>query len=201
MQRGRLLGRIGLSCLGVIGAGLVWYHSLKPSEPVALLERTYSARGQTDSISVASPDNYFGSQPTPSPLSLSSSHRRVDLSALVRLLSTGAAQNSALGYEGTVEQFPVSDDVAYSDLNDLFREDCVGRCLYVKGTDGNVTKLRLRSDSLLEVYDPTFDTCLNLGDRNTWIYLDDQGQVNSYGLGQESSHSKISDAGTWECKK
>ena len=120
MQRGRLLGTIGLSCLGVIGAGLVWYHSLKPSEPVALLERTYSARGQTDSISVASPDNYFGSQPTPSPLSLSSSHRRVDLSALVRLLSTGAAQNSALGYEGTVEQFPVSDDVAYSDLNDLF---------------------------------------------------------------------------------
>ncbi len=86
-------------------------------------------------------------------------------------------------------------DAPEKDLFNLFRSDCLGRCIYIRGEDENISKHLVAEDQPepLLWYDSEWSQTPEGGARfqgdNFWLYVDQYGELKGYGTGLDEKRS------------
>lgn len=86
-------------------------------------------------------------------------------------------------------------DTTEKDLFNLFRSDCLGRCIYVRGEDDNISKHLVadgQSEPLLwydHDWSQTPEGDARFQGDNFWLYVDQYGELKGYGTGLDEKRS------------
>lgn len=112
------------------------------------------------------------------------------LNDLVKSLKRRGLPASDLSSEEytVLENFPAGD-ASREELTDMFFDDCVGRCFYMRNDDRTITKVKVNSEEGIRWYDEILgDTsdCYEFRGDNFWLYIDEEGDVKAWGIGKDS---------------
>ncbi|MBI2666192.1 hypothetical protein HYX13_01120 [Candidatus Woesearchaeota archaeon] len=187
--------RLGFG-LGLIVAGL-FYYSLSRNQGIEMARQELQIENSNSQKYPLQEDNRTYNNQRPTHLSRGSAEKKKDLKEILSYVGKRVASTTTplpLEYVAETEFFPVDESYNRYEMTTLFREDCAGNCIYVRG-EGGVTKIQLKEGEAMTLYDPAFpELCFKLIGRNVWVDVDENGEINAWGRGIDDGQSILEEA-------
>lgn len=179
----RTIGIIG-GLAGLIAGAVLCSRSPEPQYPIDLITNPvpslYAVRNsqeQDNSISKPTYSKRIGAEPQQKP------QNQVPFTGYKLIHESQPAETFYVG------------DTPEIDLFDMFKSDCLGRCIYVRGEDGNISKHLVaegQSEPLLwydHDWSQTGDGSARFQGNNFWLYVGQDGKLKGWGTGLDEKKS------------